>query len=146
MGGDTANPDETLSTHITPMDRQIQESLNIILETRKEGSCLNQKSEWASTKIPDLEVRNPKGVARLRKDREGRKVGETGTEEYSPSMEDDQKTGGDKRIRQQDSSKEETCQMDQKTGGVGQETLPPLKRVCRKEPDIIEEKERIPDK
>ena len=36
----------TLSAHLTPMDRQIQESMNIILETRKEGSCLNQKSEW----------------------------------------------------------------------------------------------------
>ena len=31
----------TLSAHLTPMDRQIQESLNIILETRKEGNCLN---------------------------------------------------------------------------------------------------------
>ena len=37
----------TLSAHLTPMDRQIQESLNIILETKKEGNCLNQKSEWA---------------------------------------------------------------------------------------------------
>ena len=56
----------TLSAHITPIDRQIQESLNIILEVRKEGNCLNQKNEWAGTKIPDLEVKIPRGVARLR--------------------------------------------------------------------------------
>ena len=67
----------TLSANMTPMDRQIQESLNIIQETKKEGSCLNQKSEWAGAKIPDLEVRVPKGVARPRKDTEGR----TGLEE-----------------------------------------------------------------
>ena len=30
-----------LSAHITSMDRQIQESLNIVQEMRKEGSCLN---------------------------------------------------------------------------------------------------------
>ena len=58
----------TLSAHLTPMDRQVQESLNIIQEMRKEGSCLNQKSEWAGTKIPDLEVRVPKGVARPKKE------------------------------------------------------------------------------
>ena len=64
----------TLSAHLTPMDRQIQESMNIILDTRKEGCCLNQKSEWAGVKIPDLEVRVPKGVARIKKkDREPRK-------------------------------------------------------------------------
>ena len=55
-----------LSTHLTPMDRQIQESLNIIQEIRKEGSCLNQKSEWAGAKFPDLEVRVPKGVGKER--------------------------------------------------------------------------------
>ena len=59
-----------LSAHLTPMDRQIQESLNIVQETRKEGSCLNQKNEWAGVKIPDLEVKAPKGVAGLKKERE----------------------------------------------------------------------------
>ena len=59
---------KTLPAHLTPMDRQIQESLNIVQEMRKEGSCLNQKSEWTGAKIPDLEVRVPKGVARLRKE------------------------------------------------------------------------------
>ena len=39
----------TLSSHLTPMDRQITESLNIILETRKPGNCLNLKSEWRGT-------------------------------------------------------------------------------------------------
>ena len=39
------------------MDRQIQKSLNIVQETRKEGSCLSQKNEWAGAKIPDLEFK-----------------------------------------------------------------------------------------
>ena len=35
----------TLSAHLTPMDRQVQESMNIIEESRISGSCLNLKSE-----------------------------------------------------------------------------------------------------
>ena len=53
-----------LSTHLTPMDRQVQESLNIIREARKPGQCLNLKSEWAGAKIPGLEVSVPKGVSK----------------------------------------------------------------------------------
>ena len=35
----------TLSSHLTTMDRQVQESLNILQEARKQGQCLNLKSE-----------------------------------------------------------------------------------------------------
>ena len=45
------------------MEKYNQESTNIIEESRKEGSCLNLKSEWARAKILGLQVRLPKGVA-----------------------------------------------------------------------------------
>ena len=45
------------------MERQIQESMNIIEESREEGTCLNLKSEWTGTKIPGLQVKVPKGVS-----------------------------------------------------------------------------------
>ena len=95
----------TLSAHITPMDRQIQESLNIILETKKEGNCLNQKNEWAGVKIPDLEVKIPKGVARPRKKAGDQSQEETINEEQEHGKEGSHRTEGDKRVRQQ-----ETCQ------------------------------------
>ena len=44
--------------------------MNIIEESRKPGSCLNLKSEWAGDKIPGLQVRVPKGTARDRKNQE----------------------------------------------------------------------------
>ena len=53
-----------LSSHLTPMDRQIQESLNIIEESRIPGNCMNLKSEWAGAKIPVLAMHLPKGLAR----------------------------------------------------------------------------------
>lgn len=53
-----------LYSHLTAMDRQVQEYLNILQEARKQGQCLNLKSEWAGLKIPGLQVSLPKGVAR----------------------------------------------------------------------------------
>ena len=55
-----------LSIHLTAMDRQVQESLNILEEARKAGQCLNLKSEWAGAKIPGLLVNLTKGIARDR--------------------------------------------------------------------------------
>ena len=83
-----------LSTHLTPMDRQITESLNIILEARKPGNCLNLKSEWAGAKIPGLQVSTPKGVSRGRKQEEVE-------EETQPQQEilAEAGEGGAKRIR-----------------------------------------------
>ena len=62
----------TLSGNIVSLDRQIQESVNILEEMRKEGQCLNLKSEWGGAKIPGLEVRSLKGVTKTRRE-EGRK-------------------------------------------------------------------------
>ena len=53
----------SLSAHLMAMDRKVEESHNIIEETRKPGQCLNIKSEWAGSKIPGLQVHLPKGVS-----------------------------------------------------------------------------------
>merc|ERR1711867_390797 len=87
----------TLSAHLTQMDRQVQESLNIIQEIRKFGHCLNQKSEWAGSKIPDLDVRIPKGVAREKKTT----ITELDKEEEMDIDYPDQEIG-EKRLREPD--------------------------------------------
>ena len=56
----------TLSTHLTAMDRQVQESLNILEEARRDGQCLNLKSKWTGAEIPGLQVNLPKGIAKDR--------------------------------------------------------------------------------
>ena len=55
-----------LSSHLTPMDRKIQESLNILEEARTPGQCMNLKSKWAGAKISGLAVNLPKGLAKDR--------------------------------------------------------------------------------
>ena len=35
-----------LSTHLTPLDRQVQESANILKAMIHPQECLNRKSEW----------------------------------------------------------------------------------------------------
>ena len=102
-----------LSSHLTPMDRQIQESLNIIEESRKPGNCLNLKSEWAGAKIPGLAMDLPKGLAKdktLAKDTGS--IADQETEEAS--KEDLMRAGGQKRVRQ--NRKEDTGETG--TGGV----------------------------
>ena len=97
-----------LSSHLTSMDRQIQESLNILEEARKPGQCMNLKSEWAGAKIPGLAVNLPKGLA---KDRATSASQETGENTQETTGEAAQETeipwnkspvghGGSKRIRQ----------------------------------------------
>ena len=53
-----------LSVHITPLDRQIQESNNIMEAMRAPAECLNHKTEWGGSKIPTMTVNTPKGVSR----------------------------------------------------------------------------------
>ena len=80
----------TLSAHISPMDRQVQESLNILQEIRTSGHCLSQKNEWAGSKIADLEVRIPKGVAKEMKKGEGeQEEGDTGNSPLGNSLPED---------------------------------------------------------
>ena len=53
-----------LSRHLTPLDRQVRESLNISLAAKQEEECLNLMSEWGGSKLPNLAVSVPKGVGR----------------------------------------------------------------------------------
>ena len=55
-----------LSRHLTPLDRQVRESLNITKASACPDECLNLKSEWGGSKLPDLQIQTPKGVAKVR--------------------------------------------------------------------------------
>ena len=84
----------TLLTHLTAMDRQVQESLNILEEARRDGQCLNLKSEWAGAEIPGLQVNLPKGIA---KDRGRAKMAQE--DEGEDGKEGPVGWGGTKRMR-----------------------------------------------
>ena len=89
----------TLSAHLTPMDRQVQESLNIIEETKKEGHFLSLRSEWAGAKIPGLQVQSPKGIT---KDKRANPMEneEGGNQDKAQGQEEElAESGGVKRIR-----------------------------------------------
>ena len=58
-----------LSHHLTPLDRQLQESLNIVRASANPQENLNQKSEWGGSKIPGKLGRTPKGTSKLRPSR-----------------------------------------------------------------------------
>ena len=45
-----------LSNHLTAMDRQVTESINILEVARNQTEALNLRSEWAGAKIPGLDV------------------------------------------------------------------------------------------
>ena len=57
------------SKHQTPLDRQVQESVNIEEGARSPRECLNLKNEWAGSKLPGILVQRPKGVMRVRQNR-----------------------------------------------------------------------------
>ena len=84
-----------LSRHMTPLDRQVTESLNILKASKVPEECLNLKSEWGGSKLPDLQVTRPKGTS-------GKKEGSSGREEPQ-----DTKNQGSKRIRDLERSLEE---------------------------------------
>merc|ERR1712240_287130 len=56
-----------LSKHHTPLDRQIQESVNIEERMSQIKECLNMKNEWAGSKIPGITIVKPKGVMGARR-------------------------------------------------------------------------------
>ena len=62
-----------LSSHMTPLDRQVKESLNILKASKIPEECLNLKSEWGDSKLPGLQVSSPKETG---KKTEGREVAE----------------------------------------------------------------------
>ena len=78
-----------LSKHLTPLDRQVRESLNISLAAKQEEECLNLKSEWGGSKLPNLAVTVPKGVGRRQT---------LGAGDNKENQESDNK--GDKRTRE----------------------------------------------
>ena len=78
-----------LSRHLTPLDRQVRESLNISLASKQEEECLNLKSEWGGSKLPNLAVSVPKGVS---------KGQTTGAGNSKEGQENENK--GDKRTRE----------------------------------------------
>ena len=57
-----------LSGHLTPLERQTTESVNIVEAEKKPKEALNKKTEWGGAKIPGILVTQPKGVAKQQKE------------------------------------------------------------------------------
>ena len=73
-----------VSKHQTALERQVMESIRIEEVSAKEEESLNLKSEWAGSKLPNLQVSRPKGTSGQQERREGAKryrTAETGKEE-----------------------------------------------------------------
>ena len=83
-----------IQKHQRPLERQVIESLNIEIASRKPEECLNLKSEWCGSKMPGLVVSTPKGV-RKTKDKEpalsGEKTVDSGAVEMSLKRNDNPK-------------------------------------------------------
>ena len=88
-----------ISRHMTPLDRQVSESMNILRAAKCPEECLNLKSEWGGSKLPDLQIFNPKGISRK---------GSIGPQEIG--------TQGEKRIFKRDEEIEGTGQPRSKRG------------------------------
>ena len=54
-----------LSRHLTALDRQVEESVNILEAGKVPEESLNSKNEWGGAKIPSLLLTSPKGIAKL---------------------------------------------------------------------------------
>ena len=54
----------TISSRLTPVDRQVTESINILEAAKKEEESLNLKPEWGGAKIPSILVHSPRGIAK----------------------------------------------------------------------------------
>ena len=54
-----------VSRHLTALDRQVEESVNILESGKVPEKSLNSKNEWGGAKIPSLLVSFPKGVAKV---------------------------------------------------------------------------------
>ena len=55
-----------LSGHLTPLDRQTTESINILDAEKTQGRSLNLKTEWGGAKIPGILVTQQKGLSRIK--------------------------------------------------------------------------------
>ena len=70
-----------VSTHLTLLERQVQESCNIIKAMQKQEECLNRNSEWEEAKLPGISVLAPREVVQEdfgkgEGEEDGRKSGE----------------------------------------------------------------------
>ena len=74
-----------ISRHLTALDRQSTESVNILESGKVPEESLNSKNEWGGAKIPSLLVSSPKGTA-------GKK---TPDEEKDSNLEDRQEESGE---------------------------------------------------
>ena len=73
-----------LSSQMTPLDRQVKESLNILRASRVPEECLNLKSEWGGSKLPGLQVSSPKGTGKKMEGREDKTEGNQGDKRIIP--------------------------------------------------------------
>ena len=85
-----------ISTHLTSLERQVQESCNILKAMTKQEEFLNRKSEWGGAKLPGLDVLTPKGV--VKEDFGNEKEQQEAEEEAARIMKEANKKG-QKRIR-----------------------------------------------
>lgn len=58
-----------ISGHLTPLERQATESINIVEAENRPQEALNRKTEGGGAKIPGILVTHPKGIAKQQKDR-----------------------------------------------------------------------------
>ena len=70
-----------LSRHLTALDRQVQESVNILESGKVPEESLNSKNEWGGAKIPSILVSSPKGIAKAQV---GEKEGQETAKEELP--------------------------------------------------------------
>ena len=117
-----------LSTHYTPMERQVREAVNIGESSKNGKECLNLKSEWGMAKIPGLKVWSPKGLARTRQ------VGE-GSDQDSLQVLEEATKRGNKRIYYVDGEDEEEEEEKEGEGTMKAEAEPRYKRIKRSTPD-----------
>ena len=110
-----------VSRHLTALDRQITESVNILESGKVPEESLNSKNEWGGAKIPSLPVSSPKGVAKTTGNR--KQSQETDVPEH---LEDLRKAmaRGQKRIRYREP--------DQANITLAQESSEPNPRKGRK--------------
>ena len=62
---------KVLLRHLTPFERLVRKSFNITKASTCPEECLNHRSEWGGSKLPDLQVQTPKGVSKVRDPRKG---------------------------------------------------------------------------
>ena len=128
-----------LSGHLTLLDRQTTESVNILEAGKTPSRSLNLKTEWGGAKIPGILVSQPKGVSKVEepdsrmikehKEEKERFVSKKGTKRIAYN--------GDDRRREIREEVEEQSQQRPDVCGVGKRrrsTSPPTPTKTLKPP------------